>query len=146
MTIKKFEFSIGSQFGSSYSIEYKKGLFLYRAQTGDLTTISNINPIFKNDYEFAHIAIFQSDSFDAHLLISEERKLNFFKYITRYCKSWEKEYSNNTVCDGTSWECDIWIDDFRLKSNGLEEFPKNFNTFLKKLSILTSGKIFDQKT
>ena len=143
MKIRKFEFSIGSYFGPSYSLEYKKGLFLYRAQTGDDSTLSNINPIFINDYQFEHIAIFQSDSFDADLVISEERKLNFFKYITRYCKSWEKEYSTNIVCDGTSWECDIWIDDFKLKSNGLEEFPKNFNTFLKKLSTLTSGKIFE---
>ena len=82
-------------------------------------------------------------SIDADLVISEERKLNFFKYISRYCKSWEKEYSHNIVYDGTCWECDIWIDDFRLKSNGLEEYPTNFKAFLKKLSILTSGKIFE---
>ena len=141
--IRKLEFNIGGHFGPSYSLEYKKGLFLYRAQTGDESTIYNINPIFKNDYQFEHIAIFQSDSFDADLVISEERKLNFFKYITRYCKSWEKEYSNIIVCDGTSWECDIWVGDFRLKSNGLGQFPKNFKTFLKNLSILTSGKIFE---
>jgi hypothetical protein len=143
MKIRKFEFRIGSYFGSSYSLEYEKGLFLYRAQTGDIITISNINPIFKNDYQFEHIAIFQSDSIDSDLVISEERKLNFFKYISRYCKSWEKEYSYNIVYDGTCWECDIWIDDFRLKSNGLEEYPTNFKAFLKKLSILTSGKIFE---
>ena len=145
MTIKKFEFSIGAYFGSSYSLEYKKGLFLYRAKTGDIATISNINPIFINDYQYEHIAIFQSDSIDSDLVISEERKLNFFKYISRYCKSWEKEYQNNFICDGTSWECDIWIDDFRLKSNGLEEYPPNFKSFLNKLSVLTSGKIFKQK-
>ncbi|MFV8366209.1 hypothetical protein [Flavobacterium sp. XS1P27] len=143
MKIRKFEFSIGSCFGSSYSLEYKKGLFLYRAQTGDESSISIINPIFKNDYQFEHIAIFQSDSFDEDLVISEERKLNFFKYINRYCNSWEKEYSNNIVCDGTTWECDIWIDDFRLKSNGLEEYPSNFKSFLNKISVLTSGKIFE---
>jgi hypothetical protein len=143
MKIKKFEFRIGSYFGSNYSIEYKKGLFLYRAQTGSETTISNITPVFIDDYQFEHIAIFQSDSFDEDLVVSEERKLNFFKYITRYCKTWEKEYSNNIVCDGTSWECDFWIDDFRLKSNGLEEYPTNFKAFLKKLSVLTSGKIFE---
>ncbi|WP_158729051.1 hypothetical protein [Flavobacterium sp. I-STPA6A] len=143
MKIRKFEFNIGSYFGPTYSLLYKSGLFLYRAQTGDESSISSINPIFKNDYQFEHIAIFQSDSFDADLVISEERKLNFFKYIIRYCKSWEKEYSNNIVCDGTSWECDIWIDDFRLKSNGLEEYPSNFKSFLNKLSVLTSGKIFE---
>lgn len=141
--IRKLEFNIGGHFGPSYSLEYKKGLFLYRAQTGDESTIYNINPIFKNDYQFEHIAIFQSDSFDEDLVISEERKLNFFKYISRYCKSWKKEYLNNDICDGTSWECDIWIDDFRLKVSGQNKYPSNFNSFLIKLSILNSGKIFE---
>lgn len=143
MKIRKFEFSIGSYFGPSYSLKYKKGLFLYRAQTGDENTISNINPIFKNDFQYEHEVIFQSDSFDADLVISEERKLNFLKYISRYCKSWKKEYLNNDICDGTSWECDICIDDFRLKSSGQNKYPSNFNSFLIKLSLLTKGKIFE---
>ena len=81
MKIRKFEFSIGSYFGPSYSLEYKKGLFLYRAQTEDDSTVSNLNPIFINDYQFEHIAIFQSDSFDEDLVISEERKLNFLSIL-----------------------------------------------------------------
>ena len=143
MRIKKLQFRIGGFFGSSYSLEYKKGLFLYRAQTDGTTTISDINPIFKNDYQFEHVAICQSDSFDADLVISEERKLNFLKYISRYCKSWKMEYLNNDICDGTSWECDIWIDDFRLQSSGQNKYPSNFNSFLIKLSLLTKGKIFE---
>ena len=118
-------------------------MFLYRAQTGGESTISIINPIFKKDYQFEHIAIFKSDSIDADLVISEERKLNFLKYISRYCKSWKKEYLDNDICDGTSWECDIWIDDFRLQSSGQNKYPSNFNSFLTKLSMLTKGKIFE---
>lgn len=143
MKIKKFEFSIGGYFGSSYFLEYKKGLFLYRAQTDGMTTISDINPIFKNDYQFEHGVIFQSDSIGADLVISEERKLNFCKYISQYCKSWEKEYLSNDICDGTSWDCDIWIDDFRLKSSGQNKYPSNFTSFLIKHSLLTKGKIFE---
>lgn len=143
MKIKKIDFSIGGYFGSSYSLEYKKELFLYRAQTGGESTISIINPIFKKDYQFEHIAIFKSDSIDADLVISEERKLNFLKYISRYCKSWKKEYLDNDICDGTSWECDIWIDDFRLQSSGQNKYPSNFNSFLTKLSMLTKSKIFE---
>jgi len=142
MKIKKFEIRIDRYFGDSCSLVYKNKLFLYRGPTGGITTSSCINPIYINDYQFEHIAIFKSDSDDADLVISEERKLNFYNYISRYCKSWEKEYSNPTICDGTSWEFDIWIDDFRLKSNGHEEYPTNFKAFLKKLSVLTSGKIF----
>jgi hypothetical protein len=104
MKIKKFEFSVSSYFGSSYSLEYKNELFRYRAQTGDITSITSLNPIFINDYQFEHIAIFQSDSDDADLIVSAERKLHFFKYISRYCKSWKKEYSNNIIYDGTCWE------------------------------------------
>jgi hypothetical protein len=141
MKIKKFEFSINGFFRDSYSLKYKKGIFEYRADVFK-RQITTINPVFKNDYHFENVAIFSMDSLDADLIISEERKNNFYKYITKYCKSWETEYQNYEVYDGTGWECTIWIDDFKLVSRGYEAYPNNFKAFMNKLKILTSGKIF----
>ena len=78
------------------------------------------------------------------LLIKQSSLLknNFYKYITRYCKSWDTEYQDYEVCDGTGWDCTIWIDDFKLVSHGYEAYPRNFKAFMNKLKVLTSGKIF----
>jgi hypothetical protein len=142
MKIKKFEFSINGYFRDSYSLKYKKGIFEYRADVVE-SKITTINPVFKNEYHFENVAIFLMDSLDADLIISEERKNNFYKYITRYCKSWETEYQDYEVSDGTGWECTIWIDDFKLVSHGYAAYPRNFKEFMNKLKVLTSGKIFE---
>jgi len=141
MKIKKLEFQIGSYFGDNFSLNYKKGIFEYRAAV-DRIVMTELNPVFKNDYHFEHVAIFTLDSIDADLVISEERKHNFYNYISRYCNSWEKDYPDDEVMDGTSWNCTIWIDDFKLNSSGHMSYPSNFNSFLNKLTELTSGKIF----
>lgn len=143
MIIKKFQFSIGGYFGSTYSIELVDGMFLYRANTDGIITISQINPIYENDSQFEHEVIVQSDSIDEDLFLTEERIERFYKYVSRYCKMWQKDYCDNNIFDGTSWECDIWIDDFRLQSGGQNKYPSNFNSFLTKLSMLTKGKIFE---
>lgn len=143
MKIKKFEFSIGSYFGDNYNLKYKKRFFEYKADV-DRIVVSNLDPIFKNDYHFEHVAIFTLDNSNANLVISEERKQNFYKYISRYCKHWDKDYSDMEIMDGTSWDCSIWIDDFKLNSGGHMAYPNNINTFLNKLTELTSGKIFQK--
>lgn len=143
MTIRKFKFSIGGYFSSSYSIELVDGLFLYRANTDGIITISQINPIYENDCQFEHEVIVQSDSIDEDLFLTEERKERFYKYVSRYCKMWQKDYCDNDIFDGTSWECDIWIGDFKLKSSGQNKYPSNFKSFLYKLSMMTKGKIFE---
>jgi hypothetical protein len=143
MIIKKFQFSIGGYFGSSYSIELVDGLFLYRATTDGVTTESQINPIYENDSQFEHEVIVQSDTTDEDLVLTEERIERFRKYISRYCKGWQKDYCDYDVLDGTSWECDIWVDDFRLQSSGQNKYPSNFKSFLYRLSMLTKGKIFE---
>lgn len=143
MTIKKFQFSIGGYFGSSYSIKYVDGLFLYRANTDGCNTIIQINPVYENDSQFEHEIIVQSDDLDEDLILTEERIEKFYKYISRYCKSWQKDYCYADILDGTSWKCDIWIDNFRLRSGGQNKFPSNFESFLNKLSMLPKGKIFE---
>lgn len=143
MNIKKFQFSIGGYFSPSYSIKYVDGLFLYRANTHGLNTIIHINPVYENDSQFEHEAIVQSDDLDENLVLTKERIDKFYKYISRYCKTWQKDYCDTNILDGTSWECDIWIDDFRLQSGGQNKFPSNFESFLNKLSTLTKGKIFE---
>jgi hypothetical protein len=143
LKVKKFNFNIGGYFGSTYSLELVDGLFLYRATTDGRTTISQINPIYENDSQFEHEVIVQSDSMNEDLVLTEEIIEKFHKYISRYCKTWEQDYANYDICDGTSWECDIWIENFRLKSSGQNKYPSNFKSFLYKLSVLTKGKIFE---
>ena len=141
MKIKKFEFSIDGYFRDNYALKYEKGFFGYRANV-DTNQITTINPVFKDDYDFENVAVFSIDSLDDDLIISEERLNNFYKYISRHCKSWDTKYQDFEVSDGTSWECAIWIDDFKLVSKGYAAFPSNFKAFMNKLQVLTTGKIF----
>jgi hypothetical protein len=141
MKIKKFYFSIGGYFGTSHSIKYKKGKYLYRTFPQDEAVTMLIDPIVPENKSWDDI-ICEFNSYNEDLEISEERLLKFLNYTQRYCKNWSENYFQN-VCDGTSWECDIWIDDYRLKSDGLESYPKNFKSFLNKLTIFTNGKIFE---
>lgn len=141
MKIKKFEFSIDGYFRDSYSLKYKKGIFEYRTNAVE-SQISTINSNHKSDYNFENAAIVSIDSLNDDLIISEERINNFFNYITQNCKSWYTDYHDYEVSDGTGWKCNIWIDDFKLVSNGYAAFPSNFESFKNRLQILTSGKIF----
>jgi hypothetical protein len=144
MNVKKLEFAIGGYGGSSYSLEFKNRLFLYRCTNEDYKVIELINPVIPEDtVPVWEDIITKKDSFDADLHISDKKIERLHKYISRYCKTWEKEYKNLDICDGTHWSCDIWIDDIRLTSSGHELYPKNFNGFLKQLTILTHGKIFN---
>ena len=140
MKIKRFYFSIGGHFGTSHSIEYKKGKYLYRTFPEDSIVPILINPKVPENERLDEMFC-ELNSFSEDLEISKERLLKFLDYTKRYCKHWEKNYFQ-AVCDGASWECDIWIDEYRFKSEGLESYPKNFDSFLKKLTILTKGKCF----
>jgi hypothetical protein len=143
MIIKKFEFGIGGYGGSSYSLEFKNGLFSYRCTNDEYRLIELINPVIPEgtDPDWDDI-ITKKDTFDADVHISDKKIERFHNYISRYCKTWQKEYNNHDICDGTYWSCDIWIDEVRLNSSGHELYPKNFNGFLKQLTILIHGKIF----
>lgn len=124
-------------------MDYKNGLFEYRTQPKYEITAMHITPMPPTISELKHDeVIVYADSECADLEIEEKRVIRFYKYIKQYCKHWEKEYSIGPVCDGTMWECNIHIDNYKLKAEGHQAFPKNFDTFLHKLTVLTKGKIF----
>ena len=142
LAIKKFYFGIGGMPGASHSIEYKAGVFAYRTYPEDMALPRETDPLLialgiERDEPLIH-----QDSMNEDLTISAEKIDRFYHYIKRYCKGWKKEYFMDEVIDGTRWECDIWIGDFRLRSDGHQAFPSNFDTLQDKLSILTDGKIF----
>jgi hypothetical protein len=144
MKIKKFEFEIGAYFNSNYSLQYKKGLFMYRANLMGMrpTILIQLPPKNWDFSEAVNNEIPHFDSTEEDFVIAEEKLIQFVKYASRYCRSWKRDYENYEFMDGTSWSCTIWIDDFKLVSQGYMAYPSNFKPFLDKLSILTGGKVF----
>jgi len=143
LDIKKFYFSIGGFPGPWHSIEYKNGVFAYRTEPKEMAdelayTLPTLPELESKESPFNFL-----DPSSEDLQLTEKKMCQFYAYIRRYCKHWKRKYSIGEVCDGTSWECDIWIADFRLRSEGLEAYPKNFDPFLRKLTVLTEGKIFE---
>ena len=74
MTLKKFEFSIGGYGGSSYSLEFKNGLFSYRCTNDEYRLIELINPVIpEGDNPDWDDIITKKDSFDADLNIADKK-------------------------------------------------------------------------
>ena len=143
MKIKKFEFYIGSYFGPKHSLEYKKGLFEYRTIQGHYIDVDDIKLRPPTPSEIKNGEVFRNINYENEdLEIPQKRLERFCKYLKRYCKSWEKEYFDHNMRDGLEWECNIRVDDLKLKSYGHVNYPSNFDTFIHKLCVLTGGKIF----
>ena len=142
MKIKRFYFYIGGYSGSSYAIEYKDNVFAYSSALDDNYELENFELTVDNPNLSAEAIKAHTDAFSSKLSIEPSEILKFKKYLERYCKNWKKKYSIGPICDGTYWECEIWIDNFRIKSQGHEAYPSNFHSFTKKLSLLSGGKVF----
>lgn len=143
MKIKRFYFYIGGYPGSSYTIEYKDAAFVYNSALGKNLEFDDLELIANNLNSMNQAIKAHSDAYSSKFSIEPSEILKFKKYVERYCKDWKKKYSKGLICDGTYWEVDIWIDDFRLKSHGHEAYPNNFKSFTKKLSLLAGGKVFE---
>ena len=82
------------------------------------------NGTIKNEDKFYEAGL-SDEKFDALL---DKIKEN---YIDR----WDKEYVDNNVLDGESWELEINTKDIKLKSSGMNAYPDNYDTFLYLLEI-----------
>lgn len=143
MKIHKFIFQIGGSHGSGYQIKLIDNVWKYHSvpESYESDVIIDLRRTLsegKNN-EIAR----KLNSLPGDIMIEPESLEMFSKYIRRYCKHWKKNYKpKHLIIDGTSWYCEICINDFKLISEGNNEFPGNFNTFLLKLMMLTEGKIF----
>lgn len=126
--------------GGSVSLEYKHGKLIYSNTTeyGSMDVANDLVMIFGREDECMPV----TGTMPKNLVIERERLVKFYRYISIYCKNWKKNYGE-LVCDGSMWSCHIQIGDFILKSNGQNDFPKNFKTFLFKLKYLTNGREFE---
>lgn len=70
---------------------------------------------------------------------SSEQWDSFVKKVKPFTSKWKKEYWA-PVCDGTQWEVNIIVDELHLKSWGSNDFPEDFEQFMKIVSELTGVK------
>ena len=77
------------------------------------------------DEEHSYIAGFEDEKFDSLLDKIKENNID----------RWDKEYIDNTVLDGESWKLNINTKNIKLKSSGINAYPKNYDTFLNLLEI-----------
>ena len=63
-----------------------------------------------------------------------------WKALTAFLKAakWQKEYFNRYVMDGTQWELKFKDKDIKLRCNGSNAYPDNFEAFLRLLNAVTS--------
>jgi hypothetical protein len=102
MEIKMLGFSIGGYFGTNYSIEIAHDQLDYQA--GDSPCFVRQKPYVVN-LEKSALSLFKSELERLEVL------------------SWEKEYFNPGVCDGTQWDLEYNIDGKRGKKFGSNAYP-----------------------
>ena len=78
-----------------------------------------------NNEEHCYIVGLNDKKFDALLDKIKENNID----------RWDKEYVDNTILDGENWKLNINTKDIKLKSSGINAYPKNYDTFLNLLEI-----------
>ena len=139
----KFQFYISESMGPTYSLELKKGRWLYETENEWQPVVMLVDKfqITRSEINNKEI-ITHIDSIPSEIVPSEHRLKRLHSYLKQYCKHWKKEYGWMQYCDGIVWECHIEGEGLTLKSRGHVEEPGNFPTFLHKLTVFTEGKYF----
>ncbi|MFT6716710.1 MAG: hypothetical protein ACJA0Q_001358 [Saprospiraceae bacterium] len=125
MKIKRFKVSIFHSMMAEYILLFKKGVFRYN--------LDSSMPAYSD----------QHDVEPAEVMVSDEQLELLIKYLKDECSDWKKSYSWMEYMDGTMWEVDIQVDDFKFTSRGHVDAPENFDTFCKALSEMMGGKFIE---
>ena len=147
MQLKKFYFRIGGYGGNTYTLELKAGKFVYTSFPDDTDAVyidmGAPRIRFSKTGKITHVeeTLSYLESSNATLTLDPEKLDHFLRYAKQHCRHWKKSYDTLTL-DGIQWEVDIWTDQFRLKSDGSNDYPGNFESFTWRLTLLTGGKMF----
>ena len=58
--------------------------------------------------------------------------------------NWKKSYSDNTILDGTQWELHLEKDGKIKKIWGSNDYPENFDIFIKSINKIAKTSISDE--
>ena len=68
----------------------------------------------------------------------------YIQSLSTIAQSWLPEYSTD-ICDGTQWEIDIRVDKHKFTSYGSNDYPDNFQEFIRATCIFLNDNTFAQK-
>ncbi|CAM3016363.1 hypothetical protein PASE110613_12490 [Paenibacillus sediminis] len=118
--IKKIEASIGGYFGSSYK--------------------------FKADLVNGHISwSTEGEYFEPPIILNMDAEgITLVRNGLRECNilSWDKEYIDHHILDGTQWSLEIQLSEKSIHINGSNAYPPEWKKFCEVVRKL-SGKPFD---
>lgn len=110
---------IGGHFGTSYRIESKG-----------------------NEITYWKFCEGRTDDDPESLHPSDEQWSRFWKFMQE-CDGWAERYEDPDIMDGTSWLVEAENGELRILSSGSNDFPENFQTFLKEVRLLIGGRKFE---
>lgn len=85
-----------------------------------------------------------SINFNSHLIDSNKWQ-EFWEEIDKQgVWNWEDSYSDNTILDGTQWELRLEKEDKIKKIYGSNEYPENFDMFIKSINKIAKTSISDE--
>jgi len=125
MEIKKFKVSIYHSMMAEYILLFKEGVFRYN--------LDSSMPTFSDEHDVE----------PGEVIVSNEQLEVLVKFLKDECSDWKKSYSWMEYMDGTMWEIDIQVDQFKFKSRGQVDAPGNFDAFCKTLSVMMGGKFIE---
>lgn len=115
----KFAAEIGGYFGPSYAVTLEGNAIVYEVQEHQLATLpTSITP---SHEEWA--------AFRAAL-----DQINVW--------TWDREYTDLSVLDGTSWRIELSWGNQTVESSGANDYPRGFDDFLDAITTLIGGREF----
>ncbi len=118
--------SIGGFLGASSRVELAEdGTLTYVHNSRSFTTAPGTEPV--------------------HIRVPPERWLAFRRHLdSAKVWSWDRQYRNNNVVDGTLWHLEVIYPDRKIVSEGANAYPpgKEFGEFQAAVQELIGGKPF----
>ena len=113
----KLEFSIGGYFSGESSLKLTNGKLEYGCSDAPGCEVRNQR-------------IFQP---------TKEQWKEFIAGISKY-QHWNKMYYDSDVHDGIQWELILKYGKIKIKSSGSNDYPDNFESFIKAIQKLTGDR------
>ena len=82
------------------------------------------------------------DDYPQSIHPSDDQWNRFWSFMQE-CDGWAERYEDPDILDGTSWLVQVENGELSIWSSGSNDYPENFQTFLKEIRLLIGGRTFE---
>ena len=95
-----------------------------------------------NGDELAYYKFYRGSDDQPEILHPSDEQWKRFWTFMRECDHWAERYERPYMINGTLWLAHIEDGELSIFSSGCNDFPENFQSFLKEVRLLIGGREF----